>query len=53
MMHSEDYIEGVEKGIPMTYCEGCSHAYPVCDVNWYGLCEECELHLLPERDEEE
>ena len=40
--HDEDYIEGVEKGILMGYCLGCSHAYPLEDMNKNGLCEECE-----------
>lgn len=40
--HDEDYIEGIEKGILMGYCLGCSHAYPLVDMNKYGLCEECE-----------
>lgn len=53
MIHSDDYIEGVEKGIPMGYCEGCCHAYPIPDMNRYGFCEECELGLLPEGGEEE
>ena len=51
--HDEDYIEGVKKGILMGYCLGCSHAYPLEDMNKYGLCEECELGLLPEGGEEE
>ena len=49
---SEDYIEGVKKGILMGYCEGCSHAYPMEDLNREDLCEECELGLLPEEGEE-
>ena len=40
--HSEDYIEGAKKGILMGYCLGCSHAYPLEDMNKQGLCEECE-----------
>mgnify|MGYP003145840712 CR=1 FL=1 len=40
--HDEDYIEGVEKGILMGYCLGCSHAYPLVDMNKYGLCKDCE-----------
>tara|TARA_B100000424_G_C22587248_1_gene329508 strand:- start:268 stop:543 length:276 start_codon:yes stop_codon:yes gene_type:complete len=47
------YIEEVEKGILMGCCLGCSHAYPLVDMNKYGLCEECELGLLPEGDGEE
>ena len=43
MNHSEDYIEGVEKGILMGYCLGCSLAYPLEDMNiMQGLCKECE-----------
>jgi len=53
MIHSDDYIEGKKKGILMGYCEGCSHAYPLTDMNKHGLCEECELGLLPEEGEEE
>tara|TARA_R100000742_G_C4272416_1_gene91617 strand:- start:203 stop:382 length:180 start_codon:yes stop_codon:yes gene_type:complete len=59
MIDSEDYIEGVKKGILMGYCEGCSHAYPMEDLNSKNihfntieLCEECELGLLPEEGEE-
>tara|TARA_Y100000004_G_scaffold47678_1_gene52463 strand:+ start:489 stop:653 length:165 start_codon:yes stop_codon:yes gene_type:complete len=40
--HDEDYIEGVEKGILMGYCLGCSLAYPLEDMNKQGLCKECE-----------
>jgi hypothetical protein len=43
---SDDYLEGVEKGIPMGYCEGCSHAYPLEDMNERGMCEECEGVLM-------
>jgi hypothetical protein len=42
MKHSDDYIEGMKKGIPMGYCLGCSHAYPLEDMNKQGLCEECQ-----------
>tara|TARA_R100000149_G_scaffold20166_1_gene7752 strand:- start:218 stop:358 length:141 start_codon:yes stop_codon:yes gene_type:complete len=41
-MNDEDYIEGVKKGILMGYCEGCSLAYPLEDMNKYGLCKDCE-----------
>jgi hypothetical protein len=47
---SEDYLEGVEKGIPMGYCEGCSHAYPLDAMNEYGMCEECEGVLIADID---
>ena len=47
MSEEEDYIEGVEKEILMGHCLGCSHAYPLEDMNEQGLCEECE------EDEEE
>ena len=45
MIHSEDYIEGLIKGIPMGYCLGCSLAYPLEDMNEYALCKECEHEL--------
>lgn len=47
---SEDYLEGVEKGIPMGYCEGCSHAYPLDAMNENGMCEECEGVLIGDID---
>lgn len=47
---SDDYLEGVEKGIPMGYCEGCSHAYPLDAMNEDGMCEECEGVLIVDID---
>jgi hypothetical protein len=37
----DDYLEGIAKGILMGYCEGCSHAYPLEDMDEHGLCDEC------------
>tara|TARA_R100000329_G_C7612037_1_gene217244 strand:- start:1840 stop:2037 length:198 start_codon:yes stop_codon:yes gene_type:complete len=42
MNDSDEYIEGTKKGILMGYCLGCSHAYPLEDMNKHGLCEECQ-----------
>jgi|11BtaG_2_1085332.scaffolds.fasta_scaffold30714_4 hypothetical protein len=62
MNDSDDYIEGMKKGIPMGYCLGCSHAYPLVDMNKQGLCEDCVFghevqalwkDFLPEEGEEE
>ena len=57
MSEEDDYREGVAKGIPMGYCEGCSHAYPlqhfedVDPENTQGyICEECTL--LKKREED-
>ena len=54
MSEEDDYREGVAKGIPMGYCEGCSHAYPlqhfedVDPENTQGyICEECTLLRKP------
>ena len=39
-----------EEGIKVADCLGCSHQYPLEDMNKYGLCEECQY---PTGSEEE
>ena len=33
-----------EEGIKVADCLGCSHQYPLEDMNKYGLCEECQYY---------
>jgi len=33
-----------EEKIKVADCLGCSHQYPLEDMNEYGLCEECQHH---------
>ncbi len=47
-VNNNDYFSA--EGIKVADCLGCSHQYPLEDMNKYGLCEECQY---PTGSEEE